>query len=150
LKTPLDDVKDTAKRVIAEGVASGKKFEEIAQELSEMLGKKITPSMVRYFYYREFGDVVSDTPRSSTDVVDDEGEFDLEKELIWLYRVQKKRIRRLVRLEEEAGLPLPDTSKNIDIASRILEKLGKIGSAEDENIIEKVLEALESDTGTEQ
>lgn len=143
LQTPLDKHKDVARKVIAEGVAMGKKWEEIAAALTEMFGENVTPAMVRYFYYREFGSKLVDRETVDVDVED----FDMNKELIWLYKVQKKRIIRMIQLENETGIPFPEVSRNIEIASKILERLGRLGSGEEEDLIELVLDRIEGGSG---
>ena len=145
LKTPLDKYREIARRFIAEAVATGKDWDSIASELSEITGEKITSAMVKYFYYREFG---GGSGTGSGSVIVSDEDFDLEKELKWLYLVQKKRIAKQIRLEEEAGIPFPDTSKNIEIAAKVLEKIAKLSeSGEEIDIVERIIRALEGDSG---
>lgn len=146
LQTPLDKYnKDVIKKHIITAVAKGKTFKEIADDLTEMLGEKITEAMVQYFYYREVEAKVQ-VHRQKIEQMDTE-DFDLERELIWLYKIQKKRIAKWVSLEEQAGLPFPETNKNIDVAARVLEKLAnikmKLGEEKPDRIIEDLLMRLE-------
>lgn len=49
--------------------------------------------------------------------------LDTLKEKMWLYLMVKRRIEILKSLEEQGGLPIPETRDNIALALQLLERI---------------------------
>ena len=76
--------------------------------------------------------------------------IDFKNEFLWLYELQKQRVKKLRDAElKSGGAPLPDTTQNIDLLLKILVQiLDKSAEESDESIrrsYARLLEDLEAE-----
>jgi hypothetical protein len=97
-------------RVVSEFI-SGKPKEEIAKSLGLSV--------------KEVEEIISRV--LSADEEEDETRFEgFEKELMGLYQLQKRRVMRYVRMEEQMRMPIVETKDNLLLLLKMLEALWKI------------------------
>jgi len=97
-------------RVVSEFI-SGRPKEEIAKSLGLSV--------------KEVEEIISRV--LSADEEEDETRFEgFEKELMGLYQLQKRRVMRYVRMEEQMRMPIVETKDNLLLLLKMLEALWKI------------------------
>ena len=97
-------------RVVSEFI-SGRPKEEIAKSLGLSV--------------KEVEEIISRV--LSADEEGDEASFEgFEKELMSLYKLQKRRVMRYVRMEQQIRMPIVDTKDNLLLLLKMLEALWKI------------------------
>jgi len=138
LEVPLERYREKVLPLIARLAAEGRGWSEIAEAVSREVGFHVGEEMVKYFYSKYLA------PATGEDEVEEVDVGSIRDELRWLYSVQKSRILRLQRLEREAGLPIPETARNIEVALKILELMQKSESGVDvESVLKRMVELVE-------
>ena len=144
----MEDRKGEAIDVIRRGLAEGKDWDEIAEDIREKLGVNATPEMVKYFWSKYAADderlAVVGSSGSSSEGEEDVSVGDINEELDYVYREAKKRVLVYRRLEQMFNMPIPDTDRALKTLIDILKikvEMGKTEQAKSwEEVIKKVLE----------
>ena len=69
--------------------------------------------------------------------------IDFKNEFLWLYELQKQRVKKLRDAElKSGGAPLPDTTQNIDLLLKILVQIVNRSTEEVDMALEKCYEGL--------
>jgi hypothetical protein len=147
LQTPLEKHPDARAMVIAL-MSQGLSFEEVALKLSEEWDEAITAAMVEFEWHKIKEQPLPslDNPSKSVKPVQPEPDrigLNTVDELVWLYKQQLARVKRLRELEDTAQMPIPETRENIALAASIIDKLGDLlGGGKSKSIEQRKQELL--------